>query len=399
MNPMAPLGDLPETIMNAAGPGGECCEPASPSAVRPDRLGRDPGLLLGLRTLSRVLAIAFGLAILLHPSTVRAFVPVFTKNPSNQSITANSTATFTATVFFATSVQWQISFDGVTWTPIDNFVWSNFTADTLSGNSASLTVTNAPIALSGTIVRCLASSASGSTASSSASLTVSAPSGTTLYTLSDPGGRYESGYLSGLSPTFHTPLLPSSSASNITFTFGYGGGTGEGVTITWQTSTTGTAPWTNASGYTISADGMTLYVPTASTTMNGLYFRAYVVDNGSSTNTVYTNPARLDVIEPIGINSNASGDGSTNGSMHTAVSTVATFVANGSGTKLPLTYQWYISTTGGTAGSWSAVGGATSATLTVWVGSAAQNQNMYYCAVKDSAGATTNTDPVVLTVP
>ncbi len=394
MNPMASLGDLPETIMNAAGPGGEGCDPASPSGVRPDRLGRDPGLLLKLRTLSRALAIAFGLAILLHPSTARAALPVITSNPSSQSITANGTATFRVTATSATSYQWQISFDGVTWTPIDNFVWSNFTADT-----ATLTVTNAPIALSGTIVRCLASSASGSTASASASLTVSAPSGTTLYTLSDPGGRYESGYLSGLSPTFHTPLLPSSSASNITFTFGYGGGSGQGVTITWQTSTTGTAPWTNVSGYTISADGMTLTVPTASTTMNGLYFRAYVVDNGSSTNTLYTNPARLDVIEPIGINSNASGDGSTNGSMHTAVSTVATFVANGSGTKLPLTYQWYISTTGGTAGSWSAVGGATSATLTVWVGSAAQNQNMYYCAVKDSAGATTNTDPVVLTVP
>jgi hypothetical protein len=394
MNPMASLGDLPETIMNAAGTGGEGCDPASPSGVRPDRLWRDPGLLLKLRTLSRALAIAFGLAILLHPSTARAALPVITSNPSSQSITANGTATFRVTATSATSYQWQISFDGVTWTPIDNFVWSNFTADT-----ATLTVTNAPIALSGTIVRCLASSASGSTASASASLTVSAPSGTTLYTLSDPGGRYESGYLSGLSPTFHTPLLPSSSASNITFTFGYGGGSGQGVTITWQTSTTGTAPWTNVSGYTISADGMTLTVPTASTTMNGLYFRAYVVDNGSSTNTLYTNPARLDVIEPIGINSNASGDGSTNGSMHTAVSTVATFVANGSGTKLPLTYQWYISTTGGTAGSWSAVGGATSATLTVWVGSAAQNQNMYYCAVKDSAGATTNTDPVVLTVP
>ena len=380
--------------MNAAGTGGEGCDPASPSGVRPDRFWRDPGLLLKLRTLSRALAIAFGLAILLHPSTARAALPVITSNPSSQSITANGTATFRVTATSATSYQWQISFDGVTWTPIDNFVWSNFTADT-----ATLTVTNAPIALSGTIVRCLASSASGSTASASASLTVSAPSGTTLYTLSDPGGRYESGYLSGLSPTFHTPLLPSSSASNITFTFGYGGGSGQGVTITWQTSTTGTAPWTNVSGYTISADGMTLTVPTASTTMNGLYFRAYVVDNGSSTNTVYTNPARLDVIEPIGINSNASGDGSTNGSMHTAVSTVATFVANGSGTKLPLTYQWYISTTGGTAGSWSAVVGATSATLTVTVASAAQNQNMYYCAVKDSALATTNTDPVVLTVP
>jgi hypothetical protein len=345
------------------------------------------------------------LVLAVLPQAARAAVPVITKNPTNVSITTNAAAAFSVTASGAPapSYQWQISFDDVNFTPIDNFIWSANAGGTVANtaDTASLNLPNVPYNLDGplgnTWVRCMVYNSFGFALSTAATLNVSVPgTATKLYTISDPGGLFETAYYSGMNPPFHKPLLSGATPSSVTFTFGFGGGGGEGVTVVWQTSANGLTGWSTATGFQISADGLTLTDTSPTTSQSGTFFRAVVTDIKTPTTTVTTNPARLDVEDPIVANSNSALDGTTNGSNSGRVSlgSVVVFAANAKGAST-LSYAWQRSTNFGV--SWSAAGMSTAATQSVTVTSLTQNQYMYQCVVTDSAGSTSS-DPMVLSV-
>lgn len=359
------------------------------------RDGRDVGLRdCFTGAMCRILVI--GLAA---PLMALATAPSVTITPASRSITASHSTTFTATATGTAPLvyEWQIQLDGFNWVPIDNFIWSAGTADTNI-----LSLPNVPTVLNaiGTAyVRCLVSNASGYVLSSSSSLTVTATSGATLCVDRDPGGRYNFSYFSGLSPVFHLSALSGATPAQVSFTLIYEGGTGLGNTVAWSVSTDGGVTWTtisNGSQYNISSEGMTLYLPSPQSTDNGHLFRAVVTDSSSSS-TVTTNPARLDVGDPIVTSDISTGDGTNNGSQtahYSGVGTTVTFHVHAVG-NTTLSYQWRISTYPGS--TWAnAPGASTSSTYSVLVNNVSQNENIYECVVTDTNGSTTS-NPMLLT--
>jgi len=335
--------------------------------------------------------------------TMFGAAPVFTSQPSTVATGVGTTAAFNATANNGANYQWQISFSGTIWVPIDNFIWSAGTADTQF-----LTLPQVPLILNGAYVRCLAYNGSGFSLSNQASLTVSANSSTQISLMLDPGGRFlvpqlpnpipaipPQGSYSCLSPPFHEPVLLGSTPSEVTFTLGYSGGSGGGYTVQWYLSTDGGTTWNpipSGGHYLISQDlAQTIYVPAPISADNQNLFRAVATDkmNGSS---ITTNPARLDVTDPIVSNSDINGDGLNNGSTTAKVATSASFRVTASGSSA-LSYEWYLSTDFGT--TWTDTG-MTNYVLYVPVTSMTQNQNMFRCVVTDSAGST-NSDPMLLT--
>ncbi len=349
----------------------------------------------------RGLALAVFLASSLGPTTVFGAAPLFTLQPSTLSAGVGTTAGFDAAASNATNYQWQISFTGSVWVPIDNFIWSAGTADTQS-----LRLPLVPLLLNNCSIRCLAYSGTSFALSNTALLYVTANPSNQVSLIQDPGGRFLAQNLASppppsqdcdyylSSPPFHRPLLLGATPSVVTFSPTYSGGSGGGYTVQWFLSTDGGTTWNLISSggrYVISGDAQTIYVPVPVSTDNGNLFRAIVTDknNGSS---ITTNPGRLDVSDPIVSNSDIYGDGLNDGSTTAKVNTTASFRVTASGAS-ELTYLWQLSTDFGT--TWTDAG-STAATLYVPVTSMAQNQNMYRCVVTDSAGST-NSDPMLLT--
>ncbi len=323
--------------------------------------------------------------------------------PASRSITASHSTTYTANANGGTppyTYQWQITLDGFNWVPIDNFIWSAGTADTNI-----LSLPNVSLALNPSQIRCRVSDSIGSFAlsgngpSTPSTLAVNAWGSPNLYIIRNPGGRMNFGYFSCVAPPFHMSALSGGTPAQISFTLVYDGGSGLGASVVWQVSTDNGVTWTNISSgsqYNVSVGGKTLYLPSPQTTDNGHLFQAVVTDVGTPTITVTTNPARLDVGDPIVANANSSGDGTNNGSLtaHYGTPSTATFRVYAWGTTA-LTYQWMISTDFGNSYA-NASGASTSATYSVPVNSVSQNQNMYECVVTDSNGSTTS-NPMLLT--
>jgi hypothetical protein len=334
---------------------------------------------------------------------------------------SNATFTVTSTGYPSPSFQWQISFDGKTWVPVDNYIWQNPGTQDL----ATLTIPNVTMFLDNTFIRCVAANSLGFAYSNgTARLYINTPASTrTIYINDDPGGVYESGTFSDMQPVFHHPILTGTTPTTQTFSLSYGGGTGTaGATITWYMTTTNTAvqapstPWTAISNgvqsngttiYTISADGFTLLVSNPGSTDNLNYFEARIVDNGTNTYFEVTNPARLDVGDPICGNSDGTGNGTLNGSQafHGSVpgSATLTFQVNAQGASA-LTYQWQMCTYYYSGVTWTNVvntgglySGATTNALSVTVTGTTQNQNMFRCVITDTNGSITS-DPMLLTV-
>ncbi len=362
------------------------------------------------------------------PFTARCAAPVFSFQPSSVTVNVNASATFSASATGALGYQWQVSLNqGTTWMPVDTSLWSGSpsTADTNT-----LVLPNVPSALSGSYFRCLAWNASGFAISNYASLVVNTPfSRTQLYTASDPGGRYMFGQAGISSPVFHCPVLaqpvtPSSNTpaaappSNQTFMASFSGGTGQsGITITWQKSTDA-SNWSTVSNDaqdSISADGQTLTITLAPISLSGTFYRAVATDNYSTGDSAATNPARLDVGDPICCNADGNEDGTSNGSQVGKVGTNVVFYVYAFGNlpasgNLLFQFQWQVSSDQGT--TWSAASSVVALNgteLANWPGTAKAsnslvvhipdmtvNQYEYRCQVTTNAGSFTS-DPMLLT--
>ena len=157
--------------------------------------------------------------------------------------------------------------------------------------------------------------------------------------------------------------------------------TASGVTgYQWQFSTNGGGTWTNIAG----ATNATYAFPGAVIANNGWQFRCVLTGQCGTTNS---NAATLTVNTVPVVTSSPSNISVCSGS--NASFTVA---ATGSG----LTYQWNLSTNGGS--TWSPVSGATSPTITLTNVTVAQNGHMYYCEVSGTCTPSAGSFPATLTV-
>ncbi|HEX4877766.1 MAG TPA: zinc-dependent metalloprotease family protein [Chitinophagaceae bacterium] len=167
------------------------------------------------------------------------------------------------------------------------------------------------------------------------------------------------------------------SGQNATFSV-----TATGVTgYQWQLSTTGCAgTFNNIAG----ATSASYTVTGATTAQNGYAYRCVLTGQCGTTNT---NCVTLTVNVPPSITTHPSNISVCSGS--TATFTVA---ATGTG----LTYQWNLSTNGGS--TWSPVAGATSPTITITGTTVAQNGHLYYCEVSGTCSPSAGSFPATLTV-
>lgn len=284
--------------------------------------------------------------------------PTVTTQPTDQTVCAGTNATFTAAATGAT-YQWQTG-SGTT--------WSNITGAT----SATYVVTAATLAQSGTQYRCVVSGQCGSTNSNAATLTVNAAPAIT----SQPTG------------------LTLCAGSSATFTTA---GSGAGLTYQWQISTDGGTTFTaitgaNAASYTIAATTLA---------MNANQFRCVV--SGTCSPAATSSAATLQVSSSITVTTNPVSQ-----TICEATNTSFTVAAQGSS----LSYQWQVSTNGGTTFTNIANGGiysgATTTTLTLTAVTPAYNTYQYRCVASNlacnpgtstAATLTVNTLPVISSQP
>jgi autotransporter passenger strand-loop-strand repeat protein len=127
--------------------------------------------------------------------TVNAAVtaPSITSQPANQTVTAGQTATFTAAASGAPTptVQWQVSTNG-------GATWGNIAGAT----ATTFTVTNTTTGQSGSEYRAVFTNSAGSATTGAATLTVSAPSGTTTVTFQQGVAGYTGGQDAGITTQY-----------------------------------------------------------------------------------------------------------------------------------------------------------------------------------------------------
>lgn len=156
-------------------------------------------------------------------------------------------------------------------------------------------------------------------------------------------------------------------------------GSGTSLTYQWQVSTDGGANFSNVSGATSAT-----YSFTATTAQNGAQYRCVLT--GGCGAPVNSAAATLSVTGATTVTTQPAATSACSG----ASATFST-AANGGG----LTYQWQVSTNGGS--TYTNVAGATAATYTFTTASA-QNGNLYRCVISSSCTAPVNTTGAQLTV-
>lgn len=283
--------------------------------------------------------------------------PAITGQPADQSLCIGQAGAFTVTA--TGTYQWQVSTDG-------GATWSNVSGAT----AAAYSVTGAAN-LNNNRYRCIVTGQCGSTTSTAATLTVNP---TTVI----------SGQPASLA-------LCSGSAANFTVT-----AAGAGLAYQWQVSTDAGATWSPISG----ANAATYTIAAVSTTQNNNQYRCVVAGTcGSATSTAAT----LQVSSAITISTQPN-------SQTVCEATTISFstAAAGSG----LSYQWQVSTDGGT--TWTNLSnggvysGATTTTLTITGVLPAQNGYRFRAVASNgtctpgtstAATLTVNTFPSITTQP
>ena len=260
--------------------------------------------------------------------------PVITTQPKSQTISVGSAVTFTVAATYAESYQWQYSKDG-------GSTWLNSTSTT-----ASLSFT-ATMALSGRQYRCKVTNANGDTISGAATLTV-----TEL-------------------PVITTQPTAKTVNANATVSFKV---VASGATsYQWQVSKDNGSTWNNASGTDAT------FTFTAKASYSGWKYRCIVTNAKGS---VTSNAVKLTVNSAPVITTQPTNKTGKNGNTVTF-----SVVATGNS----LTYQWEVSTNGGTTWSNATGSGNTTATLTVAVTSTS-NGNKSRCVVTNSMGSVTSNE-------
>jgi hypothetical protein len=268
-----------------------------------------------------------------------------TENPSDVSVAAGASATFTAaaTGTPAPTVQWQQSTDGGT----------TF-SDVAGATAASLTFATAE-SQNGNEFRAVFTNSTGSATTSAAKLTLTS----NVVVTSNPSNV---SVAAGASATF-TAAATGTPAP----------------TVQWQQSSDGGTTFTDVAGATAAS----LTFATAES-QNGNEYRA-VFSNNSGTAT--TSAAKLTLTSNVVVTSNPS-------NVSVAAGASATFTAAASGTPVP-TVQWQQSSDGGT--TFTDVAGATAASLT-FVVSAGQGGDQFRAVFSNDSGtATTNAATLTIT--
>jgi hypothetical protein len=275
---------------------------------------------------------------------------VITAQPTDQSVIAGSTATFSVAANNASGYQWQRSTDGGT-------SFSNLAGATL----ASYTTPPTTLADSGQRFRVIVAGAANSVTSSAVTLTVTpapiAPSIT-------------------VHPADQTVTAGQTASFSVT-------ATGTSLGYQWQRSIDGGTTYTNVSGATASS----YTTPATAATDSGQRFRVVV---SNSVGSVTSNAATLTVnAAPVAPAFTA----------HPANASVvapdaAIFSVTVTGTPVP-TLQWQLSTDSGA--NWSDIALATAASYTTPATAATDSGRQYRAVATNSAGST-NSNAATLTV-
>ena len=257
---------------------------------------------------------------------------------------SGNNASFTVLVNEGT-YQWQVSTNGGT-------TFSNISGAT----NATYTVANATATQSGNLYRCVVSNTCGNSVTTTTAL-LTVANGTTITT----------------QPANASLCVGGSNIFRVV-------AVGAGLSYQWQISTNSGTSFSNITGATSS-----LYTLTGITLgMNGNQYRCIV--NGTCAPTTATSTvATLSVVSALSITQQPQ-------SQTVCAGTDAGFSVAAQGVS---TYQWQISTDGGT--TWSGINGATNTSYTVAAPGTAQSGNQYRCIVSGSCG-TANTNAATLTV-
>jgi hypothetical protein len=267
--------------------------------------------------------------------------------PSPVTVCTGANASFTiAATGTALTYQWQVSTDGGT-------NWSN-----VSGATAStLTLTAVTAAMNNNRYRVLLSDCNPAGLTSNAViLTVNAPVAIT------------------------TQPVAANACTGGTASFSVVA-TGTGAAYQWEVSTDGGTTWSNVPGATTA----TLNLTGITAGMNNNRYR--VIVSNSCPSTITSNAVVLSVITATNITSQPTAVTVCSGQN-------ASFTVAATGTAL--TYQWQVSTNGGT--TWTDVSGATTSTLSLTAVTTAMNANQYRVILSDCNPAGLASNAVVLTV-
>ncbi len=293
--------------------------------------------------------------------------PAVTAQPVPQTICVGANTTFGITAATATSFQWQVSTDGgASWNNVTNTgVYTNATTATLS-------LTGVTLSMNGYLYRCIAGVQCGSTNSSNAQLTVQASPAIT----SQPAAATVCGGT-------------NSTSFSVT-------ATGATLTYQWQVSATGCggafSNVVNGGVYT-NANTASLTITNAPTTMNGYAYQCIV--SGTCAPAVTSACGLLTANTPISITTQPA-----NATICAGSNTSFAVVAAGTSP----TYQWQVSTDGGTTWGNISNGGvystATTATLNITAATAGMTGYRYRCVVTGTAacGALNTNGTAALTV-
>jgi hypothetical protein len=262
-----------------------------------------------------------------------------TTQPANTTACIGTNATFNVAVAGTTpSYQWQVSTDG-------GLTYTNIAGAT----AATYTVTGVTAAMDNYRYRAIASNGCPSTITSAGAILTVSSSATIS---SQPAG---------------TTVCPGATA---TFTVS---ATGSNLTYQWQVSTDNGANFTNIPG----ATSATLNIPAVTPAMHGNQYRAVVFSCGPT--GIASNAATLSVVTALSISSQPS-------NASECVGSTAIFTVSGAGPGL--TYQWQVSTDGGS--NFANIPGETGATLTLPGLTLAQNGNRYRVVLSGSCASLTS---------
>jgi hypothetical protein len=279
--------------------------------------------------------------------TVNAAVNITTQPANTTACTGNNVTLNSVVTGSGLTYQWQLSTDaGITWTDISGATNSSLT---LNAVTAAMNGNRYRLIVNGTCtVGAVTSNVATLTINNSISITQQ-PVSTTL--------------CAGLNASF------TANAN------------GSGLTYQWQVSSNGGTSFTNITGATSS----TLNLPSVTPAMNGNQYRVNL--NGDCVSNLFTNTATLTVNSSVTIVTQPSNQVG-------CAPVPANFSVTATGTSV--TYQWELSTNGGT--SWTALTGATGNSLSIPSLTPALSGNQYRVVVAGVPCGTLTSNAATLTV-
>lgn len=279
--------------------------------------------------------------------TVNA-APAISQQPADAAVCTNNDITFSVGATGAgLSYQWQLSTDGGnTWNNIGGAI------------AATYTITGVTIAENGNKYRVIINGTCPSAVTSSAA-TLSVTTAV------------------GISAQPVSQVVCSGSNADFTVT-----GTGTGVNYQWQVSTNGGTTWTNISG----GNASTLTLTGVTEAQSGYLYQA-ILTNATCATPTLSSSVSLTVNSLPAVTTQPSSVTLCSGSNHS-------FTAAGTGTGI--SYQWQVSTDGGT--TFTDLAGETNPSLNLNNIPAGLNNNQYHLVISGTCSPAAITNNVTLTV-